>query len=175
MTDAHEPRLTDGVVLLRPLAPADAEAHLAGEDDAMARWLSGGRSTLATVRAAIERWAHDWRTGGPVRAFGVREVASGTLVGFAEARLAAAYLEPGQVNISYGIFREWRGRGLGGRALELVAGYVGGATDARELVLLIARENAASVRVAEKAGFRPRGEVERPEGRLVRYVRAVRR
>ncbi len=174
MTDAHEPRLTDGVILLRPLTPADAEAHLAGEDDAMARWLSGGRSTLAAVRAAIERWDNDWRTRGPVRAFGVFDVASETLVGFAEARLAAPYLEPGQVNISYGVFAAWRGRGLAGRALELVAGYVRGATDARELVLLIAPENAASIRVAEKAGFSPRGEVERPEGKLLRFVRTRR-
>ncbi len=175
MTDAQEPRLTDGVILLRPLTPDDGAAQLAGEDEAMARSLSGGRSTLATVHTAIERWEHDWRTRGPVRAFGVFDVASETLVGFAEARLAAAYLEPAQVNISYGAFAAWRGRGLAGRALELVAGYVGGATDARELVLLIAPENAASVRVAEKAGFCPRGEVERPDGRLVRYVRAVRR
>ncbi len=171
----HEPgpRLTDGVIVLRPLTQADAVAHLAGEDDAMARWLGGGRSSLAGVRAAIEHWEHDWRTGGPVRAFGVMEVASGRLVGFAETRLAAPYLEPGQVNISYGIHAGSRGRGLAGRALELVAAYVRGTTDARELVLLIARENAASLRVAAKAGFTARGEVERPEGRLVRFVRTL--
>jgi hypothetical protein len=45
--------LTDGVIFLRPLHPEDALDHLAGEDDEMAKWLSGGRSTLATVQGYI--------------------------------------------------------------------------------------------------------------------------
>jgi hypothetical protein len=43
--------LTDGTATLRPLRPADAAAHLAGEDDELVKWLNGGAGTAATVRA----------------------------------------------------------------------------------------------------------------------------
>ncbi len=175
MTDAHQPRLTDGVIVLRPLTQEDAAAHLAGEDEATARWLSGGRSTLASVQAFIERSEHDWRSGGPVRAFGVFDAASGQLVGFTEARFAAPYLEPGQVNISFGIHADFRGRGLAGRALELIAEHVRTASHARALTLRIAPENAASLRVAEKAGFTLRGVFEEAEGPRAVFLRPLTR
>lgn len=50
----HKLRLEDSVIFLRPLHMEDAAAYLAGEDDEMAKWVSGGRSTLATVKAFIE-------------------------------------------------------------------------------------------------------------------------
>ncbi len=49
--------------------------------------------------------------------------------------------------------------------------YLQTATDACQIVLRIAPENAASLRVAEKAGFTFCGVFDEPEGRLVRYVR----
>ena len=38
------PLLTDGVSFLRPLEVADGPAHLAGEDEEIASYLSGGNS-----------------------------------------------------------------------------------------------------------------------------------
>jgi RimJ/RimL family protein N-acetyltransferase len=61
--------------------------------------------------------------------------------------------KPAEINVSYGIFPPWRGRGLAGRAIELVAEYPRSATEARGIVLQIAPENGRSIRVAEKAGF----------------------
>src|SRR5579864_4688561 len=78
----HTPELTDGVIFLRPLTAEDAVEHLAGEDEEMAKWLSGGRSTLANVEKAILNWQQNWQTGGPRRAFGVFDCASNRLVGF---------------------------------------------------------------------------------------------
>jgi hypothetical protein len=63
--------LTDGVIFLRPLRLEDAADHLAGEDAEMARWLSGGRSTLEAVQVFIRSCEEHWRTNGPRRAFGV--------------------------------------------------------------------------------------------------------
>jgi len=60
----HIPELTDRVIFLRPLTAKDAVDHLAGEDEEMARWLSGGRSTLANVEKAILNWQQNWQTGG---------------------------------------------------------------------------------------------------------------
>ena len=83
------PTLTDGVVQLDELGPGDVDAHLANEDEEMARrfgWWPK-RSTADDVRAAFERWAESWARGGSIRVFAVRDVATATLVGSCELRL----------------------------------------------------------------------------------------
>jgi RimJ/RimL family protein N-acetyltransferase len=144
MERAPIPSLTDGVIQLRPLKQADAAAHLAGEDEEMAKWLSGGRSTAATVQTAIDKFEEQWRTGGPRRAFGVFDCSNDQLIGF-----------------------------VAGRAIDLVAEYLRSATEARGIVLQIAPENGRSIRVAEKAGFARVGVHEVAEGQRVRYVRKL--
>ena len=172
MERPHIPSLSDGVIQLRPLTQSDAAAHLAGEDEEMAKWLSGGRSTPATVKAAIDKFAEQWRTGGPCRAFGVFDCSNDQLIGFVEANLELLG-SPAEVNVSYGIFSASRGRGLAGRAIDLVAEYLRSATGARWIVLRIAPENGRSIRVAEKAGFARIGVQEIAEGQRVRYVRKL--
>ena len=172
MKPALIPRLTDGVIRLRPLTQADAAAHLAGEDEEMAKWLSGGRSTAATVRTAIDRFEEQWYTGGARRALGVFACSNDQLIGFVEANLDLLG-NPEEVNVSYGIFPPWRGRALAGRAINLIGQYLRSATAARRIVLQIAPENARSIRVAEKARFARAGAHEVEEGRRVRYVREL--
>lgn len=166
------PRLTDGMIFLRPLTAEDATDHLAGDDDEIARWVSGGRSTLSTVEAFIRNNQESWRSGGPRRAFGIFDCASNQLIGFIEVNLARL-VEPGQVNVSYGIFPQWRRQGLALRAINLMDTYLGTATEARQIVLRIAPENHASLKFAEKAGFAFCGLFDEPEGRLARYVRDI--
>src|SRR5215472_3945598 len=173
MNPLDQSRLTDGVIFLRPLIPEDAADHLAGEDDKMAKWVSGGRSTLANVKEFIQNCQENWRNGGPRRAFGVFDCATTRLVGFVEANLAFLR-DPNQVNVSYGIFPEWRGRGLALRAIDLMDQYLRIATEARQTVLRIAPTNTASHRIAEKGGFTFCGVFYEPEGRLLRYVRDLR-
>jgi RimJ/RimL family protein N-acetyltransferase len=172
MSLLHIPKLTDGVISLRPLNPEDAADHLAGEDDEMAKWVSGGRSTLATVEAFIRNNQESWQSGGPRRAFGVFDCASNRLSGFIEMNLARV-VEPGQVNVSYGVFPQWRRQGLALRAINLMDEYLRTATDARQIVLRIAPENIASLKLAEKAGFTFCGLFDEPEGRMARYVRDI--
>lgn len=167
-----EPILTDGVVLLRPLISEDALDHLAGEDEETAKWLSGGRSTLATVQKFIEDCQEHWRSGGPRRAFGVFDCSTGKLIGFVEANLALLP-NPGEVNISFGVFLQWRGRGIALRAIDLMAEYLRTATECREMVLRIAPSNLASLRVAAKAGFRFRGMFDECEGPLNHFSRRL--
>ena len=166
------PRLTDGVIFLRPLDLEDAADHLAGEDDEMAKWVRGGRSTPATVEAFIRNNQESWRSGGPRRAFGIFDCMSNRLLGFIEVNLARL-VEPGQVNVSYGVCREWRRQGLALRAINLMDEYLRTATDACQMVLRIAPENIASVKLAEKAGFSFRGLFDEPEGRMARYARDI--
>jgi RimJ/RimL family protein N-acetyltransferase len=72
------------------------------------------------------------------------------LVGFIEVNLARL-VEPGQVNVSYGVFRQWRHQGLALRAIDLMDEYLRTATEARQIVLRIAPANTASLKLAEKA------------------------
>ena len=168
----YRPRLTDGVIFLRPLDAGDAAAHLAGEDDEMAKWVSGGRSTPATVEAFIRKNQESWRSRGPRRAFGIFDCASNQLAGFIEVNLARL-VEPGQVNISYGVFRQWRRQGVALRAINLMDEYLRTATQSRQMVLRIAPANIASLKLAEKAGFIFCGLFDEPEGRMARYIRDI--
>jgi len=144
--------LTDGVIFLRPLHLEDAVDHLAGEDEEMAKWLSGGRSTLATVQGYIRSCEEHWQTNGPRRAFGVFDSSSNRLIGSVEANLAYRSM-PGQGNVSSGVFPDRRGKGVAQRALDTMSSYLKGATELRHLVVRIACENAASLKVVEKGHF----------------------
>ena len=168
----QNPEQTDGVIYLRALRAEDAVEHLAGEDEEMARWLSGGRSTLANVEAYIEQNLGNWRSGAPRRAFGVFDCATARLIGSVEVNLART-LEPDQVNVSYGIHQQWRGQGHAQRALELMSEYLRTATTVRQMILRVAPANVASIRVAEKAGFKFLGIFDEPEGPMARYIRDV--
>jgi RimJ/RimL family protein N-acetyltransferase len=168
----HLPKLTDGVIFLRPLDAKDAADHLAGEDEEMAKWVSGGRSTPVTVAAYIRNNQESWRSGGPRRAFGVFDCASDRLAGFIEVNLARL-VGPNQVNVSYGVFRQWRRQGVALRAINLMGEYLRTATDARQMVLRIVPANTASLKLAEKAGFTFCGFFDEPEGRMARYVRDI--
>jgi RimJ/RimL family protein N-acetyltransferase len=174
MNSPNAPGLTDGVIFLRPLTAEDAADHLAGEDEEMAKWVSGGRSTLATVEAFIRNTEEIWRSGGPRRAFGVFDCVSNRLIGFIEVNLARL-VNPGEVNVSYGIFPQWRRKGLALRAIDLMDQYLRTVTEAHQIVLRIAPANTASLKLAEKAGFTFQGVFNEPEGRLARYVRDIER
>ncbi len=168
----HIAKLTDGVIFLGPLRTEDAADHLAGEDDEMAKWVSGGRSTLASVEEFILNNQESWQTGGPRRAFGIFDCGSHRLLGFFEVNLTRL-VGPGQVNVSYGVFREWRRQGVALAAINLMDEYLRTATDTRQMVLRIAPANTPSLRLAEKAGFTFCGLFDEPEGRMARYVRDI--
>ena len=168
----HLPKLTDGTIFLRPLHAENAADHLAGEDEEMAKWVSGGRSTSASVEAFIRNNQESWRSGGPRRAFGVFDCASNGLAGFIEVNLARL-AGPNQINVSYGVFRQWRRQGIALRAINLMGEYLRTVTEARQMVLRIAPANTASLKLAEKAGFTFCGLFDEPEGRMARYVRDI--
>ncbi|MFI9321697.1 GNAT family N-acetyltransferase [Kitasatospora aureofaciens] len=164
----RELELSDGVVTLSPLRPEDAAAHLTGEDEALVRWLSGGPSTPEGVAAYFRQCREQWEADGPLRAFGIRadgEGGNGVLAGTIDLRFGHADLSPGQVNVAYGLYPSWRGRGLATRAVLLASGYAA-RVGAREAVIRVEPENAASAAVARRAGFRPVGRARDGHGTL---------
>lgn len=145
-------QLSDGVVVLSPLGMRDAAAHLAGEDELLVRWLNGGRGTRAGVEAYIGHCQEQWDTAGPLRAFGIRVAAVAALAGTVDLRFAVSGFAPGQVNVAYGLYPAWRGRGLATRAVLLASRYAAG-LGATAAVIRVDPENPASAAVAMRAGF----------------------
>ncbi len=155
------PALRDDVVILNQYTDDDLPAHLAGEDEETARrfgWWPES-STPATIRNTFARWAHDWETGGPVRAFATREQATWRLVGGCELRI-----EPGgPANVSYWTNAADRGHGYATRGLALLLDYAR-SIGIRDAEAQIAADNRPSRRVAEKAGFLPAGAYTAEDG-----------
>ena len=143
-------RLSDGTVTLSPLSLSDVDAHLAGEDDQLVRWLNGGPGTRATVEAHIRRCLEQWAAGGPVHTFGVRT--QGVLAGTIDVQFDQPYLGARQVNLAYGLYPPWRGRGIATRAVALACLYAA-ATGATQAVIRVDPENTASAAVAGRSGF----------------------
>lgn len=149
------PTLTDGVVLLDAHTLADAEAHLAGEDEEQARrfgWYPA-RSTLDGIRAAFARWLEAWSAGGATRAFAMREVAGGALAGGCEIRLKDEAI----AHLSYYTFPAFRRRGLAARAVRLACAYAFAELGVERAELYIEPDNIASRGVARRARFTEEG------------------
>lgn len=155
--------LTDGTVTLAPLGPADFEAHYAGEDADMVRWLSGRPSTPAALRAYLELCERQWAEAGPLRNFGIRVP---DLAGTMDVQVAQPYLAPGQTNLAYGLYPHWRGQGLATRAVRLACAYAA-SLGCTEAVIRCERPNTPSAAVALRAGFTFRQQRSEPDGTLL--------
>jgi RimJ/RimL family protein N-acetyltransferase len=163
-----QPTLSDGVIVLDAFTLDDVETHLAGEDEEQARrfgWYPA-RSTPEGVRAAIIRWQEGWRTGGPTRAFAMRDASTGELVGGCEARLKG----DGLAHLSYWVFPRFRRRGFASRGTHLLCDYVFTTLGMKRVELHIEEGNAASRGVARRAGFTEAGLVREEVGELGRFA-----
>lgn len=140
-------------VELRPLEHDHAEAHRAGEDELTVRWLSGGVGTVEGTRAYFDRLAENAAASRGKRGFGVW--LDGRLAGYVDFDPDNADgLEPDEVNISYGVHPWARGRGVAIEAVRLICDYIRRGGVGSRAAIRVEPENTASVRVAEKSGFR---------------------
>ncbi|MEU8620576.1 GNAT family protein [Streptomyces sp. NPDC048623] len=132
-------KLSDGVVTLSPLGPDEP-----------------GRTP------AHHPW-EPWRAHGPVRILGIR---AGRLVGAVELRPAAAGFARGDVDLSFVLDPDARGRGLATRAVLLACDHAR-AQGARRAVVLVSSAAPATGAVARRAGFTRRGQISRADGALL--------
>ncbi|MCT2277974.1 GNAT family N-acetyltransferase [Micromonospora chalcea] len=165
-------RLSDGVVTLRPVEPADTDAlyRLHSLPEVVANRVppvAPERAALARrCRLAASRWL-----AGEAADLAIVDAATGAVVG----GCALFYDEPatGQAMIGYSLLPEARGRGLAARTVRLVAGWAFGIGVAR-LWAGTRPDNVASQRVLERAGFRRegllRGRLPGPDGDRVDSV-----
>ncbi|GGR61944.1 hypothetical protein GCM10010169_00330 [Micromonospora fulviviridis] len=169
LPDLPEGRLTDGVVTLRRVAPADADAlyRLHARPEVVANRVPPVPPTRASIerrcRLAESRWL-----AGQSADLAILDAATGTVAG----GCALMYDEPatGQAMLGYSMLPEARGRGLATRAVGLVAAWAFDIGLAR-LWAGTRPENVASQRVLTKTGFQRegllRGRLPGPDGTRV--------
>lgn len=140
-------------VELRPLRHEDAEAHCAGEDEETVRWLTGGYGSIEGTREHFDRLAANAAAGRGQRGFGVWW--EGRLAGYVDFNPDLGDgLEPADANLSYAVHPWARGSGVAPEAVLAVCELLRQEGIGRRAAIRVDPENSASVRVAEKCGFR---------------------
>jgi RimJ/RimL family protein N-acetyltransferase len=161
MSRIAPPTLRDGDVGVRALVETDVHAIVrACRDPEIPRWTRVPHPyTPEDARQFIAVAATEARAGEGVALAvthgGDRLVGTIGLMGIDRSA--------GQAEIGYWLAREARGRGAATRAVRLVAEWAARELRLSRLEILAQTANEASVRVAERAGFAPTGELRRLE------------
>ena len=146
--DPPDPPLGDGVVSLRPLADdALGAVEHALRDPEVTRWFDDRK---LSARDVVDRAAERWERSEAAEFAVVHE---GECVG-------SIWLDIGpnaRASVGYWLVPHARGKGLMTHALLLVARWAFDDLGLKRLGLLADPRNAASVRVAERAGFHREG------------------
>lgn len=154
----HQPTLTDGVVEIGPYTLDDIGAVMAWDaDEETQRWFDWPRTrppghdpaadAAATVRS---KWVA-WRSGTEL-AF-IARPAGGEAAGWCDVHPGVG----GRGEISYGILPSHRRRGLGSRAVCLLASWAFEVLRLQRLEIRADPRNAGSCGVARRAGFTEEG------------------
>lgn len=139
--------LSDGVVRVRPRTDADVPIIVAARHDPESRrWLDDAPDD-APPRSAAEI-AETWHRGEAAPMV-IADADSDEPVGLINVQ----FRSDDEATIAYQVFGSRRGRGIAGRALELVVGWCFRDLGLRRLLLEIDPANTASLRVAAKCGF----------------------
>lgn len=95
-------RVSDMEIELRPLTPADVNAHNAGEDESTVSWLTGEYGTIATTSAHFDQLARNAEAGEGARGFGVW--IADRLAGYVDCDPDISDgLDAGDVNITFAV------------------------------------------------------------------------
>ncbi len=162
------PTLRDGDLILRPKRYQDIDAITAAcQDPEIPRWTLVPSPYTREDAEAFLRISAEEQAAGQAAHFLAVDPADRLLGSFSVMGLDR---EPGFTEIGYWVAAEARGRGVATRAVRLLAGWAREELGLTRIEILPHKDNMASRRVAEKAGFRdtgaltapPRGEVEEP-------------
>ncbi len=155
----NQPLLTDKVVVLRRFHPRDVDAFHAAVDeslDDLVPWMTWahpkyGRADVAEyVRVVGETWE-----AGRYYAFAITDARDGTM--FGAASLSHVHPVYHFCNLGYWIRSSRRGNGLASRAARLAAKFGFEQLGLLRVEIVVAVENAASLKVAEKSGAHREG------------------
>ena len=138
-------RLEDDLIVLRPFTEDDVPAiTLACQDPEIPRWTSIPSPYTEEDARAFVRGAEG------IFDFAVVDAATDQLLG------SVGFGLEGHARAGFGYWtrKEARGRGVASRALRLLVRWAAGEHGLARLQLIVEPANAASIRVAENAGFR---------------------
>jgi RimJ/RimL family protein N-acetyltransferase len=152
-----DPPLADDAIRLEPLAQShvpDLGWMLDGDADTAQFTRIPSNPDAGFLSSWLGRYERSWETGDAA-GFAVREAGTGNAIGF--AGFVQLDLEKQEGEIGYVIAPAARGRGAGGRAVELLTRWGFSDLELQRLELRIDPANAASARIAERAGYRLEG------------------
>lgn len=176
--------LDDGVVSIRRQREDDLERHLGAIDESQLAWLwhpaerasweemTPGEQRdhqLAQLCAGAESFGR-----GPKWRFSV-DAGSEAYVAYIDCDLANDLVPAGEANIGYATHPQFRQRGYGRRAVELVASFLAENTGAREAHIIVDSANEASLGVARAVGATERERFVRAGRTMIRHVLALAR
>lgn len=148
--------LTDGVVALREWADDDVEAMIAPLNEGeIARWTRVPSPYLHAHAEEFVARMNAARRLGEELALAIVSVPGGELLGSMSVRVTSWEHRRGE--LGYLVFAPARGNGVASRAVRLLAAYSFERLGLCRVGILAAVDNAASQRVAEKAGFTREG------------------
>jgi RimJ/RimL family protein N-acetyltransferase len=140
------------MIKLRPLTDSDVDAHNAGEDEAVVRWLTGGRASGESTRRHFARLSENAARGEGKRGFGVW--LDDRLAGYVDFDPDADDLpSAGDVNIAYAVHPWARRRGVATAAVLLVCQHITDEGIAARAIIRADPRNRASIGVATRCGF----------------------
>ncbi|MGG7463315.1 GNAT family N-acetyltransferase [Plantibacter sp. YIM 135347] len=141
------------MIELRALTEADVEAHNAGEDDEIVRWLTGGYGTTTTTTRHFVLLADNAARGAGKRGFGIW--LRGRLAGYIDFDPDSIEVPvPGDVNLAYSVHPWARGRGVASTAVSLLCDQLSAQGIGSRAIIRTERNNHASAAVARRSGFR---------------------
>ncbi|SIT77879.1 GNAT family N-acetyltransferase [Pontibaca methylaminivorans] len=152
--------ISDGVVTIRAMSDADAEAYATGTTDALVRQFAHLPLTEYTpqiVRDMIQGVIADGLRDGTLAVLTISDASSNSFLG----SLVIFDVKPDDAEVGYWVAPEHRGRKVSGRALTLAV-EMARKLGLRKLRARTVQENPASERVLLNAGFEQVGDA-RPE------------
>ena len=156
------PTLRDAGLVLRPKRLADAAAITAAcQDPEIPRWtFVPSPYSLEDARSFLRISAEEEAAGKSVNLLAVDAADERLLGSFSVMELDR---EPGYGEIGYWVAAEARGRGIATRALRMLADWARAELGLTRIAVIPHKDNVASRRVAEKAGFTDTGELARAQ------------
>ncbi|HEX6873372.1 MAG TPA: GNAT family N-acetyltransferase [Micromonosporaceae bacterium] len=144
--------ISDGVVTLRPIGPADVDDTFALRSlpDVIATSVPAEPPGRAKIERQCGHAESAWLAGERAD-LAIVDAATGAYAG----EIGLYYFEPGtqQAMIGYSMLPAWRGRGFATRAARLIARWAFEHTDIVRVIAGTAPDNLGSQRVLERAGF----------------------